>query len=256
MPWKFGENGELVVDNGAPVWVTDAGEERTVPDYGATLKHISDLNKESADRKNKLREQAAILKQLEGIDDIPAFLDTARKNAEAVASFDDAKRTAEQNIQARINAAIAPKDKRIAELEASESGYKDKWHHALIDGLFAQSEFVKKELLHPEIAKRLFAPYFSFDEDGQLVAHDDAGNPVVEYGDSGGISFDSTLRKIVSTSPFKDSIMVGSRASGSGSSSSGNKGHFGPKIISRAEFEKLDPASKMARMKDGYKIAD
>ena len=47
-------------------------------------------------------------------------------------------------------------------------------------------------------------------------------------------------------------------ASGSGATPSANMsgGAGGIKTMKRADFEKLDPASRMARMKDGYKITD
>lgn len=254
MPWKVGENGEGIFENGAPVWVTDTGEEKAVADYGATLKHISSLNKESADRKAKIREQEAVLKLFEGIEDIPAFIEKARRDEEAVASFDDAKKASEQNILARINAAVAPKDRKIAELEAGAQEFKNKWHRARIDAEFGLSKFVKEETVNPEMVKRLFAAFFSVDDDGKIIAKDETGKELVEYDGEGNVSFDAMLRHLVMSSPFKDNILIGTRASGSGGSSNTSGRGMNAKTITRAEFEKLDPASKMARMKDGYRI--
>ena len=254
--WKVDENGNGVWENGAPVWVTETGEEKTVPDYGATLKHISSLNKESAERKAKIRELEAVQKHFEGIEDIPAFIERARQNEEAVASFDDAKKASEQNIQARINAAVAPKDKKIAELEAVASKFKKNWDDARIAAEFGLSKFVKEETVNADMVKQLFAPCFSVDEDGRIVARDKNGTEVVAYDSEGNVTFDAVISKLVKDSPFKDTLLVGTRANGSGGNPNpSGRGTMTAKTITRAEFERLDPVSKMARMKDGYEIA-
>ena len=49
MPWKEDGKGGLAVDNGAPVWVAEDGEEKRV-DYEAMTKRLADVTKESIER--------------------------------------------------------------------------------------------------------------------------------------------------------------------------------------------------------------
>ncbi len=49
MPWKEDGKGGLAVENGAPVWGAEDGEEKRV-DYEAMTKRLADVTKESIER--------------------------------------------------------------------------------------------------------------------------------------------------------------------------------------------------------------
>ncbi len=159
MPWKEDGKGGLAVENGAPVWVAEDGEEKRV-DYEAMTKRLADVTKESIERKNRLREHEATLKQLEGIEDVTAFLAKARKDAETVASLSEKEKGAEEAARLRVEAALKPKEERIAELEKqlgdlSASHRKALQHQASLQGFF-YSLFA---LLPPQV-NMAFYPYF------------------------------------------------------------------------------------------------
>ena len=109
MPWKEDGKGGLAVENGAPVWVAEDGDEKRV-DYEAMTKRLADVTKESIERKNRLREHEATLKQLEGIEDVTAFLAKARKDAETVASLSEKEKGAEKAARIRVEAALKPRE--------------------------------------------------------------------------------------------------------------------------------------------------
>ncbi len=211
MPWKKDEAGAFVVDDkGNPVFVLDGGEDRSV-DYSAMSKKLSEVNRESAGRKDRIRELEAQLKPLEGIEDVPSFIETARKNAEAVASFDDKQKGTEEAIRVRVDAAVSPLKKQIAELEAGKADVEKRLHNAMIDAQFSSSKYANENLISPAMAKALFAKNFSINSDGKLVAVGDDGFKVGEDG-----TFDSMLKELVTNSPFKTAIEKGSPATGSG----------------------------------------
>ena len=211
MPWKKDEAGAFVVDDkGNPVFVLDGGEDRSV-DYSAMSKKLSEVNRESAGRKDRIRELEAQLKPLEGIEDVPSFIETARKNAEAVAAFDDKQKGTEEAIRVRVDAAVSPLKKQIAELEAGKADVEKRLHNAMIDAQFSSSKYANENLISPAMAKALFAKNFSINSDGKLVAVGDDGFKVGEDG-----TFDSMLKELVTNSPFKTAIEKGSPATGSG----------------------------------------
>lgn len=214
MPWKMDENGNFVKgEDGNPIAITDSGEERSV-DYSAMSKKLSEVNRESAGRKERIRELEAQLKPLEGIEDVPSFIETARKNAEAVAAFNDKQRGAEEVTLARIKAATSPLEKKVAELEADRARIIDQYHASTIRSQFGSSKFVAEEIVSAAMAQELFAKHFSVDEKGNLVGKDSAGNVI--YGENGPADFDTALREIVKTSPHKAYVLKGSPATGSG----------------------------------------
>lgn len=254
MPWKKDEAGAFVVDDkGNPIFVQDGGEERSV-DYSAMSKKLSEVNRESAGRKDRIRELEEQMKAWEGIENIPDFVSTAKKNAEAVAAFNDKERGAEEATQARIKAATTPLEAKVAELEADRARIVDQYHASTIRSQFGSSKFVTEELVSAAMAQELFAKHFSVDEQGQLVGKDSTGNVI--YGENGPADFDMALREIVKNSPHKAYILKGSQANGSGATPGGGNNPTGQKTIRRSEFEKLDPATRAARMRDRYVVID
>lgn len=254
MPWKIDESGVFVKDDkGNPIFVYDGGEEKSV-DIPAMSTALTKANREAADRKERIRALEAQMKAFEGIEDIQAFIAKAKKDADAVASFDDKQKSAEEATRARIDAATAPLNAKIKDLEAANATALSNYHKALIDAHFGTSKYVNEKLVNPAMVKELFSRYFSVEENGRIVAKNEAGNIVVDK--DGPAGFDSALKELVETSPYKSFILKASNASGSGANPNTGNNNFGKKIMNRADFEKLDPASKAARMKEGYTLVD
>lgn len=254
MPWKKDEAGAFVVDDkGNPIFVLDGGKEWSV-DYPAMSKKLSEVNRESAGRKDRIRDLEEQMKAWEGIENVPDFISTAKKNAETVAAFNDKERGAEEATQARIKAATTPLEAKVAELEADRARIVDQYHASTIRSQFGSSKFVTEELVSAAMAQELFAKHFSVDEKGNLVGKDSTGNVI--YGENGPADFDTALREIVKNSPHKAYVMKGSTATGSGANPGGNNPGAGQKSMRRADFEKLDPVTKAARMREGYRLVD
>lgn len=256
MPWKTDESGVFVKDDkGNPIFVYDGGEEKAV-DVPAMSTALTKANREAAERKEKIRSLEAQVKAFEGIEDVQAFIAKAKKDADAVAAFDDKQKTVEETTRARIEAATAPLNAKIKELETTNAATLGSYHKALIDAQFGTSKYVNEELVNSAMVKELFARHFSVDENGKIVAKD--GDGKVVYDQEGPANFESALRLLVAASPYKEFVLKGNNASGSGvkPNNGGNKSNLGQKVMSRADFDKLDPVSKAARMKEGYTLVD
>lgn len=260
MPWKTDESGVFVKDDkGNPIFVYDGGEEKAV-DVPAMSTALTKANREAAERKEKIRALESQVKAFEGIEDIQAFIAKAKKDADAVAAFDDKQKTAEETTRARIEAAVAPLNAKIKELETANAATLGSYHKALIDAQFGTSKYVNEELVNPAMVKELFARHFSVDATGRIVAKDGEGKDV--YDQEGRVAnFESALRLLVTASPYKQFLLKSNNASGSGikpnnNGNGGNKSNLGQKVMSRADFEKLDPVTKAARMKEGYTLVD
>ena len=254
MPWKKDEAGAFALDDkGNPIFVLDGGEERSV-DYSAMSKKLSETNRESAGRKDRIRELEEQAKAWEGIENVPDFISTAKKNAESVAAFDDKQRGADEAAAARVKAATTPLEAKISELEADRARIIDQYHASTIRSQFGSSKFVTEDLVSAAMAQELFAKHFSVDEKGNLVGKDSTGNVI--YGENGPADFDTALREIVKSSPHKAYVLKGSPANGSGANSGGGNSPTGQRTILRSEFEKLDPATRAARMRDRYVVID
>lgn len=254
MPWKVDESGAFVKDDkGNPIFVYDGGEEKSV-DVPAMSTALTKANREAADRKEKIRTLEAQIKAFEGIEDIPAFIAKAKKDADAVASFDDKQKSAEEATRARIDAATAPLNAKIKDLETANATTLGNYHKALIDAHFGTSKYVNEKLVNPAMVKELFSRHFSVDENGKITAKNDAGNIIVDK--DGPAGFETALKELVEASPYKSFVLKVNNSSGSGANPSTGNNNAGKKIMSRADFDKLDPASKAARMKEGYTLVD
>lgn len=240
MPWKKDDNGAFVTDeNGNPIFATDSGEERSV-DYPAMSKALAEANRESAGRKETIRKLEALVKPLEGIEDVPAFIESARKNAEAVAAFDDKQRSAEEAVQARIKAATSPLEKQVAELEADRARVVEQYHASTIRSQFGTSKYVAEELVSAPMAMELFAKNFSVDENGNVVGRDAAGNVIYDETGRGPAPFDAALRQIISASQHRAYVTKGSASTGSGAQA-GSTSSIG------ADLQNLSPVERLTR---------
>lgn len=222
MPWKE-KDGVLEKDqNGNPVWVEDGGAEKPC-DFVSMRDALTKANKEAAERRQTIAEHEKKLKLFEGIENLETFLSDAKKNAETVANLDKDKKSQEEVTRARIEAATAPLQKQLAELEKSKADLVSQFHKALIDSKFGTSEYVNKELVNPVMVKELFGKYFSVNKDGKVIAKDENGT--VLWDEHGEAAFDNALRELVAKSQYKNYVTKSTDANGSGAqNNSNNKG--------------------------------
>lgn len=215
MPWKTTEAGELARDdNGNPLFITDGGEEKSA-DYAALLKNLSTVTAESVERKKRLREMEERYRDLDGVDDIAAFVAAARRNADAVEAMSAKEKDAEAAAQARIDAATGPLKARIAEIEKARDDAVARWKAAQIESQFGLSAFVRDETVNPAMVKELFARHCEVTAEGNVEVRGMDGKVI--FDESGPAGFESGMRALVAASPYRDILLKGARTSGSGS---------------------------------------
>lgn len=239
-----------VVADGKPVFVDEAGKE--IPfDAPGTVATISRLNGEAKGHREAKEAAEAKLKVFDGLD--PA---KAREALDKVGSI-DAKNLIDAGEVDKVKAEVAKvyeeklaaEVKRAADLEAALYGEK-------IGGAFARSAFAKDKLAIPaDFVQARFGSQFKL-EAGKVVAYDTNGNQIYSKSRPGELAdFDEALEFLVNAYPQRDHILKGTGAQGSGARQS-NGGAAGAKTMPRAEFDKLSPADRSARMRDGFTLTD
>jgi hypothetical protein len=264
MKLKLDEKGNVVVQDGKPVYVLDDGRE-IAHDAAATVATISRLNGEAKSHRERAEAAEAKLKPFEGIEDAEAArkaLDTVKniKDGELVAAGkvqeikDAAAKSAQEAVAAATRAAEA-REKALAEQNATLT---NQLNNHIIGGSFTGSKFISEKLAIPaDIAQKVFGDRFKV-ENGKLVPMDAAGNPIFSATKHGEhADFEEAISVMVNAYPHKDMILKGSGATGGGASGSGSgAGAGGKKTLTRAQFDGLDPTAKASHVSAGGVVTD
>ena len=253
MAWEKDESGNIAIDdNGNPIWGNDAGEKKGV-DYSAMSKSLTDTTRESVDRKNKLRALESKYAKLADIEDLDAWHAEATKALEMMKNAPDKDKEIEERITARVKGATDPLNAKLADIAKQRDTLEAELQREAIGNAFARSEYARKNLVDPALAADLFSKRFVRKE-GRVMGLDESGAEMC--GESGIATFDEALRQMVEFSPYKGVLLKGSEASGGGANPTPGRVPSSAKHMRRADFEKLDPASRTARMREGYTLTD
>lgn len=251
MKLKLDENGNVVVQDGKPVYVHDDGKEVAF-DAAATVATISRLNAEAKNHREAKEEAQAALKSFEGIEDPAA----ARKALETVSNLDQKKLVdageidkVKEEIGKAFQVQLDEANKKAATLE--QQFYDEK-----IGGQFGRSKYIGEKLAIPaDLVQARFGQAFKI-EDGQSVAYDQHGNKIYSRARPGEVAdFDEAMEILVDHYPYKDSILKSSGASGGGAPNGGGGGG-GEKTVDRKSFDAMGAGERSAFIKDGGKVTD
>lgn len=231
MKLKLDENGNVVVQNGHPVYVYDDGKEAAF-DAAAAVSRITALNGEAMGHRKAKEEAEARAKAFEGIEDAEA----ARKALETVANLDagqlvtagkveEIKAAARKTAEEQVAAAARAGAEREKTLTADITKLQCQLHAELIGGSFTRSKFAVERLAIPaDLVQARFGNAFKVEE-GKVIAYDGAGNKLFSRTRPGETAdFDEALEQLVDQYPHKEHILKGSGSSGGGASSSGGGG--------------------------------
>jgi hypothetical protein len=212
MKLKLDESGNVVVQNGMPVYVHEDGKE--IPfDAPAAMGKIGQLNTESATHRHKANEYKTLIEGLGDIDEAREAVETVKKmkgkklfdSGEVDALREELGKTFKIKEDA-LNATVSEKDAAIRRLTVTSA--------------FAGSEFVsKKTVLSPGIAESALGNYFNVvEKDGTVsVVAKLNGTEVFSRERPGEYAgFEEAISIIVDSRPDKDSILRGVQNGGSG----------------------------------------
>jgi hypothetical protein len=252
MKLKLDDKGAVVVQDDKPVYIADDGKD-VIFDYPATLATISRLNSEAKGHREEKEAALAQLKTFEGIED-PA---KAIKALEVVKNLDDKKLIeagevdkVRQEAAAAYEEKLKAVEKKYAPVIKERDEYKQSLFGEIVGGAFSRSKFIGDKLAIPaDLAQAKFGNSFII-EDGKVVGKNAAGERIFSRSRPGEVAnFDEALESLVDDYPYRDSILKGSGASGSGAGGS-TRTVGGKKTMTRASFDALDPAAKVAAVKD------
>ena len=242
MKLKLDANGNVVLQDGKPVYVNDDGKEIAF-DAPATIATISRLNGEAKTNRERAEAAEGKLKAFDGITDPAAAL----KALGIVKNLDDKKlvdagevERVKSEVQKALEQQYAPVVKRAEDLEAEL--YAER-----IGGAFARSPLIVGEkatfAIPADMVQARFGKHFKI-EDGKTVAYDANGNKIFSLSRPGELAdFDEALKVLVDQYPYKAQILKGSGATGGGAGGGG--GHGGGKTTyTREQFAKLGPAEQ------------
>ena len=265
MAWDVDENGVMQLVDGNPVWVSETGEKKPV-DYQAMSRRLPEVNTESKTRKEKLRALEERYALLADIEDLPAFLDEANKAVEMMRNAPDRDKAIEEQVKSRLDAMTQPlkaqieaRDKKLAEKEKALSETLARYNSAMVKTDVLNSKLLN-ERIKPEdrpFIQRELIRSGTVGDDGRVVYRFDDGERI--YGENGdAATVDEAVLAILKRLGIDPAakLISQSGASGTGAQPGGAHGTGGPKVMRRADFEKLDPVLKVQRMREGWTVTD
>jgi hypothetical protein len=216
MKLKVDDKGNVVLDNGLPVWVADDGKEiaYNVPEL---VNKLSAVNSESAGRRKEIDELTAKLKVFDGIDpEKYKALEAKAADLESGKLIESGKlEEVRQQISQGYAAKIADLEKaRAADVEKSTQALQAK--DAAIRSLLVKSAFDasgylrEKTVLPPDLAYQSFGKHFEVkEENGELkVVATIEGQPIFSRANPGTPATpEEAIEAIIESYPMRDRIM-------------------------------------------------
>lgn len=234
---KLDDKGNAVIQDGKPVYIKDDASEIAF-DVTATTATIARLNAEA--QRNRERAEG-VEKTLKGYTDAGIDDPDAASKALKIVSGLDAKKLIDAGEVDKVKAEISKAfQTKLDDVTGKNTTLEQQLYAERVGGAFSRSKFIAEKLMIPsDIAQAVFGKHFTI-EDGKTVAKDGNGNKLFSSANPGELaSFDEALGMLVAQYPNRDQITKGSGASGGGAPNSQN-GTGGKRVITRAEFNKLD----------------
>ena len=234
MKLKLDSNGNVVVQDGKPVYTDDSGAD--IPfDAPAAMAKITELNSESKQHRLQAKEFREKLTAFEGIEDPAAAI----KALQFAQSMDGKKAMDDEAISKLIQSALKPVQEKLT---ATEQALNEKDGHIYkleVSNRFQSSNFIKeKSIIPPDMLEATFGKCFKI-EGGRVVATDTAGNQIFSKVRPGEpADFDEAMQTLFDSHPMKDHLYKASMAQGSGSQQGSGAG-------STNKFENMSPTERM-----------
>lgn len=253
MKLKTDENGNVVVQDGKPVYVHDDGKEIAF-DAPQAMAKIGELNRENRTVREAREAAEATIKAFEGLD--PA---EAREALDKIGNIDAGKLQSAEAVERRVAEAVKAVELKYEPILTERDSLKGLLDKEVRGGAFARSKFAEEKVAVPRhMLERTYGDNFKI-EDGKLVPYDAAGNKLFSRARPGEIAdFDEALELLISSDPYKDHILKSTVNPGGGAPANGAAGGSGgAKTLTRAQFDAMSPQDKAAKVgKEGFTVVD
>lgn len=251
MKLKLDDKGNVVVQDGKPVYVHDDGKE--IPfDAPATVAKIGALNGEAKTYRERAEAAEGKLKGFDGIEDPAKALEALKtlKNLDDKKLVDAGK---VDEIKAEVTKVYEGK---LAELQKVIEGKDGHIYKLEVSNRFKSSPFMEKLILPPDIAEATFGQNFKI-EDGKVVGYIN-GNKIYSRKTAGELAdFDEAFEAIIDAYPMKDRILKSSSQSGTGADQGKGGGqHQGGASVTRSQFDQMAPPAQMKHIQEGGTVTD
>lgn len=245
MKLKLDDKGVVVILDGKPVYVKDDGSEVAF-DVAGTVSTIARLNNEAKTNRERAETAETKLKGFEGIDDPAAAL-----KALGIVGNLDSKRLIDSGEVEKVKGEISKAfQTQLDQANGKATALEQQLYAEKVGGAFSRSKYIADKLAIPsDLAEARFGKAFTI-EDGRVVAKDTNGNKLYSSANPGELAdFDESMSMLVNQYQYRDQILKGSGASGSGATTQGTGG-TGKKTVTRAQFQSMAPAEQAAAAKD------
>lgn len=244
MKLKLDENGHVVVVDGKPVYVDDAGKEypMDVPQMYGKITSLTSEAKGHREAREALEQKLAGFEGIENAED-------ARKAISIVKALDEKKLVDAGKVEEIKAAAIKAHEEQAAaaakthatelkKITDERDMIRSQFHSEKIANHFAGSKFIKERVAVPvDLFQSQFGRAFSVDTDGALVATGSDGNKIYSRSRPGELAdFDEAIEILVEGYAYKDNILKGSGHSGGGSDQNNKGGGSGGGKEKDADF--------------------
>lgn len=245
MQLKLDDSGHVVVADGKPVYVHDDGKEIAF-DAVHTAAKIRELNHEAKTHREAKEQAIASLQAYEGIDP-----EEARKAFEKIKNYDDQKLANDGQLDRIKKEAADAYEERLKAVEKKykpvveeRDSYKARYEGKIIDGAFAESEYIKGRVQSPlSLIRAAFKPNFAI-EDDRLVGRDASGNRIYSRVRPGELAeFNEAIEILIDSHPDRDGMLKGTGMAGGGANGS-RMGADGKRTVSRAAFDKMGDSER------------
>lgn len=239
MKLKLDANGNVVLQDGKPVYVKDDGTEIAF-DAAGTVQTIARLNGEAKGHRERAEAAEGKLKSFEGIEDPKQALEALNtvKNLDAKKLVDAGEI---EKVRTEISKAFQT---QLDAANGKVSAFEKELYKEKVGGAFARSPLIVGDkatlAIPPDLVEAKFGSSFSI-EDGKIVAKDAHGNKIYSQTNPGELAgFDEALGILVNNYQHKDQILKSTGASGSG----GKPGSGGSGSPSTKKSSEMSPQEK------------
>lgn len=215
MKLKLDANGNVVLQDGKPVYVKDDGSEIAF-DAAGTVATIARLNGEAKTNRERAEAAETKLKPFEGIEDPKQAMEALKIMANL-----DAKKLVDAGEVEKVRSEISKAfQAQLDTATAKSASLEQELYKERVGGAFSRSPLIVGDkatlAIPPDLVEARFGRHFAM-EDGKIVAKDANGNKIYSPSNPGELaSFDEALTILVNQYPHKDQILKSTGASGSG----------------------------------------
>jgi len=246
MKLKIDANGNAALVDGKPVYIHPDGTE--VPfDAPSTVTTISAMKAENKSHRERADAAEKALKLFDGIKD-PAAAIKAMQTMQDL----DHKKLVDIGEVAKVKDEVAKVyESKLSEATSALDVLKNKLFEQVVGGAFSRSKAISDKFVIPaDLVQARFGQHFGI-EDDQIYATDAAGNVIYSREKPGSkADFDEALMTLVEQYPYKDAILKGTGANGGGSGSSGGGGSGGKRVVTRSQFDAMNPVEQAKAAKE------